>query len=117
MEKPIYRFCYGFFKLQILKICLIKEYACVGKTWAKILFSYQNQIVMILKKQVVRNIVWFVEKNTKSLAIFNKYKDNFNDFIDSLDEEFLEPIDKKSYKILKFKSSLKSLLEEKDVSN
>lgn len=60
------------------------------------------------------------EKNIEILIILNKYKDILNYLDDSLDEEFqnqLRPIDKGSYKVFKFESSSKDLLEGKDILN
>lgn len=77
-------------------------------------------IIIIFKKQVVRQAVKDVEENTKILAIFNKYKDTFDDFINSSDEQFQDwpqLIDKESYKAPRFKSSLRALSKEENISD
>lgn len=76
-----------------------------------------NQIVIILKKGVVRQAVGGVEENIKIPTIFNKYKDIFNDLIESSDEESQDwrgPINKGSYRAPRFEGNLRGLLEKED---
>ena len=81
----------------MLKVSFIEAYTYLGKTWAKTALLRQNQIVTILRKQVVKQAVGGAKGNSEIMTIPNRYKDIFDDFIDSSDAESLdrpEPIDK-----------------------
>lgn len=57
-----------------------------------------------------------IKKKTEILAILNKYKNIFDDFINNLDKKSqdpFEPIDKGIIKVLKFESGSKSFLKKK----
>lgn len=81
----------------------------------------QNQIVIILCKQVFKQAVRGAEKKSEIAAYSNKYKDTFNnlnncsntkisDHPDSLNR--LKFIDKESYNELKFRDGLLTFLKE-----
>lgn len=110
--------------LQILKVCFIKAYACFEKTQGKISLPRQNRIIIIFKKYVVKQALRGAEKNFEIVAILNRYKDTFGDFINSSDVEFLnkpEPIDKRLCNAPRSEDSLMELLErdylDKGISN
>ncbi len=70
----------------------IGAYTRLGKTWAKTPLPYQNRIVAILRKQVLKQAVGGVEKKSEIAMIFNKYKDTLDDLMDSSDAESLEAL-------------------------
>ncbi len=67
----------------------LRAYAQLEKTWAKIPSQHQDRIVMILKKCVFKQAIEGGQKKSKILSIPNKYKDTFEDLIDSSDVEHL----------------------------
>lgn len=88
-------------------------YICFKKTWAKTFFLHLNQIITILKKQVVNQAVKREKKNSEIVAIFNRYIDILDDFINSLDLESLSKlIDKKSCNVFRFKSNSTDFLKK-----
>lgn len=98
--------------MQIQNGYFIKVYTYFGKTWFKISLLRQYQIVSIFKKLVVKQKVEYKKRNIKIIAIFNRYKNNLEDFIDSLDLKSPDQtrlIDKRSYNICNSKSSLARL--------
>ena len=115
--------------LPILKVCFIGAYTCLGKTWAKTPLLCQNRIVKILRKRVLKQAVGGVEEKSEIAAIFNKYKDTFDDFIASSDAKSPDYpdfpnrrrlIDKGSRNAPKSKNGFPTFLEEdcldKDIS-
>lgn len=76
--------------LQIFKVCFIGGYACLGKICAKTSFLYQNQIVLILKKRVVKQTLGGSKENSEIMTIPNKYKDTLDNLIDSLNAKSLD---------------------------
>lgn len=88
-------------------MCFTRAYVCLGKTWAKISLPRQNQIVTILRKQVVKQAVGKIEENFEITAIPNRYKDTIDDLIDSSDTKSSDgskPIDNKSRNALGLKA-------------
>lgn len=71
-------------------------YTCFGKTWAKTSLLRQNQIVTILRNQVIKQAIKEKERNSKIVAILNRYKDTLDDFIDNSNSEFLPRLINKS---------------------
>lgn len=83
---------------------------------------YQNWIITIFKKKVVKQIIKKIEENFEIVAIPNKYKNPFNDLINSSDIESpnkFKLINKGSCNMSRFESNLIKLLErdyfDKDV--
>ena len=63
-------------------------YAQLRKTWAEILFQYQDCIIAILKKHILKQAIRGGEEKLEILFICNKYKDTFKDLVDSSDVEY-----------------------------
>lgn len=74
--------------MPILKVYFIGVYACLEKTRAKTPLLYQNKIVTIFQKQVLKQTVGGAEGKSEIVAIPNKYKDTLNNLINSSDIEF-----------------------------
>ena len=62
-------------------------YARLGKILVKILLQHQNRFVRTFQKCVFKQVVGGAEGKSEITAILNKYKDIFNDLIDSSDIE------------------------------
>ena len=98
--------------LQIQKICFTRAYTCFDKTWAKTLLLRQYQIVSILKKRVVKQVVRGGGGNSEIMAISIQYKDTLDDLINSSDPESPNqerPIDVRFYNVAMSESSLTDL--------
>lgn len=81
----------------------IRVYIWFKKTWGKTPSKCQDCIITILRKQVFKQAVGRVEEKIEILAILNKYKDIFEDLVDSLDMDTLDvlrPVDKKPYNVM-----------------
>lgn len=61
----------------------IETYTCLGRACDKTISQHQDYIMVILRKQIFKQAVEEIEGKTKILTIFNKYKNTFEDFIDS----------------------------------
>lgn len=103
---------------------LIRAYTCFEKILAKTSFSYQNRIITIFKKWVVKQAIGRAKEKSEIVAIFNRYKNTLDDFIDSLNSEspdWQKLIDERSYNTLSSASNLMGLLErdflDKNISN
>ncbi len=68
----------------------IRAYAWLRKTWSKTHLLHQDQIVAIVRKRVLKQVVGGAERMSKIAAIANKYKDTLDDLMDSSDVESLE---------------------------
>ena len=72
---------------KIYKVFVPQELRLVlGKQWPKILFCIRV-IFIILRKQVIKQKIGGVERNSEIVAISNRYKSNFDDLFDYLDPE------------------------------
>lgn len=83
-------------------VCLFREKMSQNPLFTSKL-DYHNLLEIF--KQAVRE----AKKKSKIMAISNKYKDTFDNFINSLDKKFLdqlEAINKRLYNTLKFENSL-----------
>lgn len=57
----------------------------------------------ILRKQILKQAIWGVEKKTEIMVIPNRYKDTFEDIVDSSDIKplnMLKLVDKSLYNIM-----------------
>lgn len=76
-------------------------------------YSYQKRIITIIRNQVIKQAVGKKEKNSKIIAISNRYKDTLEDFIDSSNPKALpEIIDERFHNVARFRDSSTSLLEK-----
>lgn len=64
-------------------------YACREKTWAETPFFRRNKIITIFWKQILKKGVGKAKRKPEITAIFNKYKDIFDNLINSLVTESL----------------------------
>lgn len=70
----------------------IEVYAQLGKTWAKILLLRQDQIIIIFRKRVFKQVVKKAEKKSEIVAISNKCKITLDEFMNSSNIESLETL-------------------------
>ena len=74
---------------------------------------HQNQIVTILRKQVVKQAVGGRERNFEIVAIYNRYKDILDDLIDCPDPKSPPgPINERSRNAPRSRGGSTGLLEE-----
>lgn len=90
------------------------------KNFAKTPLLCQNQIIIILWKQIGKHIVKKKKKNYEILTIFNRYKETLDGFINILDvksQDQLGPIHKNLSNTSRFENNSKSFLKNKDILN
>lgn len=74
----------------------IGVYAWLGKSWAKTSLLCQDQIVAILRKRILKQAIERAEEKSEIAIIPNKYKDTFDNLIDSLNIVSLEALRSKN---------------------
>lgn len=101
--------------LQILILFFTRAYVCLKKTWVKSLLSYQYQIIAIFRTQIIKKAIRGEKKNSKIVAIHNKYKNTLDNLINSLDPEssdWLELINKELHNWPRSKNGLIRFLDK-----
>ena len=87
----------------------VRTYAQLGKIWVKIASQRQDCIIAILKKYVLKQAIGKEQEKSKDLFISNKYKNIFEDLVDSLNIVYAaipRQIDLPSNNISNFKDDL-----------